>query len=96
MPPVTKVQTPEEDGNRKRPRFRSFSVNVTPPVAVHVLPTPLSFKPMPPLNLDDESRVDVEKREGAGRAAAESGRLGVGIMTLLDRDEDDESIGSPI
>jgi hypothetical protein len=71
----------------------SFSAKAT---VVQVLPRPLSFNPIPlPLNLDDETLVDVEKREGAGKAPTDIGRFGVGIITLLDRDDDDESSGSP-
>ena len=57
-PPVTSVHPPEEDGKR-RP-FRSFSAK---PMVVQVLPTPLSLKPTPPLNLEDDILVDVENRD---------------------------------
>ena len=71
----------------------SFSAKAT---VVQVLPRPLSFNPTPPpLNFEDETLVDVENREGAGKAPTDIGRFGVGIITLLDRDDDDESSGSP-
>ena len=86
------MQPPDAEGKRKRPNSRSFSAKAT---VVHVLPIPLSFKPTPPLNLDDDILVDVEKRDGAGIAPEDSGKFGVGIIALRDRDEDDESKGSP-
>ena len=64
-------------------------------MVVQVLPTPLSFKPTPPLNLEDEILVDVENLDCGGTLTADSGRFGVGIMALRDREEEDESSGSP-
>ena len=64
-------------------------------MVVQVLPTPLSFKPTPPLNLEDDILVDVENLDCGGTLAADSGRFGVGIIALRDREEEDESSGSP-
>ena len=64
-------------------------------MVVQVLPTPLSLKPTPPLNLEEEILVDVENLDCGGTLAADSGRFGVGIIALRDRDEEDESSGSP-
>ena len=64
-------------------------------MAVQVLPTPLSLKPTPPLNLEDEILVDVENLDWGGTLTEDSGRFGVGIMALRDREEEDESSGSP-
>ena len=98
MPPVdtnVHVGPPADDeGNRKRPKVRSFSAKI--PTVVQLLLMPLSFNPAPPPALDDESLVDVEKRPGG----TESGTIvpgGLwGVITLRERDEEDESIGSPI
>ena len=65
-------------------------------MVVQVLPTPLSLKPTPPLNLEDEILVDVENLDCGGTdPTEESGRFGVGIIALRDREEEDESSGSP-
>ena len=64
-------------------------------MVVQVLPTPLSFKPTPPLNLEDDILVDVENLDCGGIPTADSGRFGVGIIALRDREEEDESSGSP-
>ena len=64
-------------------------------MVVQVLPTPLSLKPTPPLNLEDDILVDVENLDCGGIPAADSGRFGVGIIALRDREEEDESSGSP-
>ena len=89
-PVATNVQPPPEDeGKRSRPNWRSFSAKAT---VVQVLPTPLSFKP---LNLEDDILVEVENLQWPGGTPPElpSGRFG--IITLRDRDEDEESNGSP-
>ena len=64
-------------------------------MVVQVLPTPLSLKPTPPLNLEDDILVDVENLDWGGTHVEESGRFGVGIIALRDREEEDESSGSP-
>ena len=64
-------------------------------MVVQALPTPLSLKPTPPLNLEDEILVDVENLDCGGTFTADSGRFGVGIIALRDREEEDESSGSP-
>ena len=90
IPPVaTKVQPPEEDGKRNLPSCRSFSAKAT---VVQVLPTPLSFKP---LNLEDDILVDVENLDWLVGAAPEEASGKVGMITLREREDEEESKGSP-
>ena len=86
---ATKVHPPPEEGYRNRPICRSFSANAT---VVQVLPKPLSFKP---LNLDDDILVDVENLDWPGGNGPEVGSATFGIITLRERDEEEESRGSP-
>ena len=59
---------------------------------VHVLPTPLSFNP---LNLEDDILVDVENLDWPGGIAPEEPSGKFGIITLREREDDEESNGSP-
>ena len=59
---------------------------------MHVLPSPLSFNP---LNLEEDILVDVENLDCPGGTAPEEPSGKFGMITLRERDDDDESNGSP-